>query len=139
MALQDISVYVDKDSTNELPQKIKAGTKIKIAGITETSRGIYKLITDSGHILTANKNLVREFKNQRFDGYISKVPRKVRVKRKCKIYSSPTFENPALTTIEPGEEFYIEDIAYSPNLTPRLKIDDNRYMTANLNFVEIAE
>ncbi len=139
VALQDISVYVDKDSTNELPQKIKAGTKIKIAGITETSRGIYKLITDSGHILTANKNLVREFKNQRFDGYISKVPRKVRVKRKCKIYSSPTFENPALTTIEPGEEFYIEDIAYSPNLTPRLKIDDNRYMTANLNFVEIAE
>ena len=71
------------------------------------------------------------------DGYVSTIPKRIRVLKKCKLYTDVTFKNEPIQTMQPKDELNIIDIDYTNNFTPRLKTVDGYYITANVKFVEV--
>lgn len=138
VALKDIYFYHDEEFENAMPEKIKAGSRIGIIDVTASKRGTPRLKTEAGYIITANKELVKPLYPRDLDSnYVTDKPEKVRIIKKCKLYDSRNFKTEPLKTLEPGEELFISDVVFTNNLTPRLKIRDNYFITANLNHVQV--
>lgn len=53
------------------------------------------------------------------------------------MYHDVSFKNDHLGTLKPGDEINIIDIAFTKNLTPRLKTQDGYFITANKKFIEV--
>lgn len=137
VALKNIYFYHDAEFKSANPEKIKAGSRIDITEVIKSERGTPRLKTKDGFIITANKKLVKALDlNDLDNNYIVDKPEKVRVIKKCKMYNSRAFNTEPVKILEREEEFFVSDIVYTNGLTPRLKIRDNYFVTANLNYVQ---
>ena len=70
------------------------------------------------------------------EGYITEKTEKVRIIKKCKMYHSRAFNTEPIKILERGDELFVSDIVYTNGLTPRLKIRDSYFITANMDYVE---
>ncbi|NMK33082.1 DUF5776 domain-containing protein, partial [Staphylococcus capitis] len=116
---------------------IKKGSIIPISDMSQTSKGTMRLITKDKRFITANVNFVKPTELKKKDGYVSTIPKRIRVMKKCKLYTDVTFKNEPIQTMQPKDELNIIDIDYTNNFTPRLKTVDGYYITANVKFVEV--
>lgn len=136
--LKDIYFYRDEEFKEAMPEKLKAGSRIDISEVTTSKRGTPRLKTEDGFIITANKELVKPMDPGAIDGnYIIDKPEKVKIIKKCKLYDSRSFKTEPLKILEPGEEVFISDVVFTNNLTPRLKVRDSYFITANLDHVQV--
>lgn len=133
---KNIKKYSDTDF--KIAQtSIKKGTLINIIGIDHSTKGTPRLITDDQYFITANTDFVSPSININKEGYICETPKKIKVLKKCKLYHDVSFKNDHLGTLKPGDEINIIDIAFTKNLTPRLKTQDGYFITANKKFIEV--
>ena len=131
-----IKSYIDADFKEEF-NTIKKGSLIPISDMSQTSKGTMRLITKDKRFITANVNFVKPTELKKKDGYVSTIPKRIRVLKKCKLYTDVTFKNEPIQTMQPKDELNIIDIDYTNNFTPRLKTVDGYYITANVKFVEV--
>ncbi|MCR6087455.1 DUF5776 domain-containing protein [Staphylococcus aureus] len=133
---KSIKSYMDADFKEEF-NSISKGSLVAISGMGQTSKGTPRLIKKDNHFITANVNFVNPTELQKKDGYVSTIPKRIKVIKRCKLYTDVTFKNEPIRTLQPNEELNIIDIDYTKNFTPRLKTVDGYYIIANINFVEV--
>ncbi|EHM70382.1 hypothetical protein HMPREF9956_0024 [Staphylococcus epidermidis 14.1.R1.SE] len=133
---KNIKKYSDTDF-KIAQSSIKKGTLINIIGIDHSTKGTPRLITDDQYFITANTDFVSPSININKEEYICETPKKIKVLKKCKLYHDVSFKNDHLGTLKPGDEINIIDIAFTKNLTPRLKTQDGYFITANKKFIEV--
>ncbi|MEQ6001923.1 DUF5776 domain-containing protein [Staphylococcus saccharolyticus] len=131
-----IKTYTDANFKIE-HGSIQAGSLVTISDMGYSSKGTPRLITQDQHYITANKDFVMPMKLEKKDGYISKVPKRIKIIKKCKLYSDVSFKNDPIQTLKPNDELNIMDISYTRNQTPRLKTVDGYFVTANKQFVKV--
>lgn len=133
---KSIKSYIDADFKEEF-NTIKKGSLVAITGMGQTSKGTPRLITKENRFITANVNFVKPTELQKKDGYVSTIPKRIRILKKCNLYTDVTFKNEPIQTMLPKEELNIIDIDYTKNFTPRLKTVEGYYLTANIKFIEV--
>lgn len=136
VALKDINSYYDEDFKNEKSESIEAGRRITVTEVTKSTNGTPRLKTEEGSIITANKKFVKPLNRSQTEGYITEKTEKVRIIKKCKMYHSRAFNTEPIKILERGDELFVSDIVYTNGLTPRLKIRDSYFITANMDYVE---
>lgn len=137
VALRELNCY-SSQNFNDIPvSTIEEGTKIEIKEILKTKRGTPRLKTSKGFVITANKKYVKPLNTENINGYITEKTSTVRILKKCKVYTDRNFQEEPIEVLNTGDEIPVKKVVYTNKLTPRLQTADDRYITANLNFVEI--
>ena len=80
-----------------------------------------RLITKDKRFITANVNFVKPTELKRKMATFLLFLKRIRVMKKCKLYTDVTFKNEPIQTMQPKDELNIIDIDYTNNFTPRLK------------------
>jgi len=73
-----IKTYTDANFKIE-HGSIQAGSLVTISDMGYSSKGTPRLITQDQHYITANKDFVMPMKLEKKDGYISKVPKRIKI------------------------------------------------------------
>ena len=82
---------MDADFKEEF-NSISKGSLVAISGMGQTSKGTPRLITKDNHFITANVNFVNPPNYKKKDGYVSTIPKRIRILKKCKLYTDVTFK-----------------------------------------------
>lgn len=116
--------------------KINKDKIVSIADIDYTTGGAPRLKTTSGTYITANKKYVLKT-TAKISNYITVKPSKVKTVKKIYQYKSTS-----LTTanrdiaIAKGKSLKVSAIVYTNGGTPRLKLSNGYYITANKKYVQ---
>lgn len=138
VALKNIYLYKDVDFSERDSDKVQAGTLFPISTIEYSENNTPRLkLTNEDLFITANLSFVKQVNLDKLSKYITNKPEKVKIIKKCNIYSERSFENEPLDTAKPGDEITVLDIIYTIHLTPRLQIGRGKFITANKNFIEV--
>lgn len=127
--------YRDADFNDPIEQ-LQAGKAVRIQAIESSSKGTPRLLTTDHDYITANQKFVTAIDLNELNNYITQVPHKVEIIKKCKLYDSKNFKNEPLQELNVGTQIEITDIEFTNNLTPRLKTTHGLYLTANLKYVK---
>lgn len=138
ITLKETNLYADLE-LNEQVSTIEAGTKVMPTDIKYSLSGTPRLILENDVIMSANKDGVAPLDMKNHAKYIIKVPNKVEILKKCKLYNSRAFDNEPIQTLKPNEDVKIKNIIYTNNSTPRLVTEEGFYLTANKDFVKIIQ
>lgn len=133
---QRFKVYEDVEFQKEAAREIEVGELFTVEDIQYTEKGTPRLVLKDGSFVTANKKFVTTIDDRLTEQYLVKVPRSVKVLKKCKAYNDRNFKDEAGSNFEEGDIVNIVKIVFSSNGTPRLKTDKGVYMTANRDFVK---
>ena len=134
--VKTINSYADEEFETVVTGDIMAGCRFDIAEVSQSKSGTPRLKTTDGTVITANRKFVKKLDRTQTAGYLTDKPEKVRIIKKCRMYDSRAFDNDPVKTLEAGEELFVSGIVYTNSLTPRLKIRDSYFVTANLDYVQ---
>src|SRR5699024_10051031 len=134
--VKTINSYEDEEFETVISENITAGNRFDIAEVSRSKSGTPRLKTTDGALITANRKFVKKLDRTHTAGYLTDKPEKVRIIKKCRMYDSRAFDNDPVKTLEIGEELFVSGIVYTNSLTPRLKIRDSYFVTANLDYVQ---
>lgn len=127
-------------SNANLDKKVATYKKYSIVDIkdmTYSDGGTPRLKTISGSYITANKDLVRAV-IPTITNYIYKNPGTVQVKKTVYQYSSPSFTSATKDkAISKGKIVTVKSIVFTSKGTPRLKLSNGKYITANKYYVMV--
>lgn len=116
-----------------------AGTKFQITGIKTTSSGLPRLVTGSGHLLTANKTYVEQT-TAGFPNYFNTRPTQVEMVISDGLYAANDrdFQKGAVDgkKYPVGTPFYITGLTYGSNGVPRLITSSGHLLTSNKSYVK---
>lgn len=135
VALQELNSYKDNEFTNLQPQKVKRGTLLKVKDSLINKNGNPTIILENGDKINPSFKNIMPVDLSKKDQYILEVPKQIRVKKKCFLYRDIEFKKEKLEEVYPGTIIDIKEIRYTKKLTPRLVTADNKYLTANKDFV----
>ncbi|HJF68803.1 MAG TPA: glycosyltransferase family 2 protein [Staphylococcus kloosii] len=138
ITLQEKNLYDDLELSEQV-STIEAGTKVMPTDIKYSLSGTPRLILENDVIMSANKDGVAPLDMKNHAKYIIKVPNKVEILKKCKLYNSRAFDNEPIQTLKPNEDVKIKNIIYTNNSTPRLVTEEGFYLTANKDFVKVIQ
>jgi surface antigen len=117
-----------------------AGTKFFIQGIKKSSAGIPRLVTGSGHLLTANKSLVEQC-DLAFPNYFNVNPVQVELQTEDGLYAATDrdFKNGLVGNIKykKGTPFYITGLTYNSTGYPRLITSSGHLLSSNKAVVKV--
>lgn len=139
IALKEINQYQDLTSDTTLEKKIPKGSIIKIKDFIRDKFGKARFITENDEIIAANFKEVSSLDPNIKDNYITIVPDKIRIVKKCKLYKDTDFKKKSVKTLWPGTFVEIKDITFTKNGTPRLLTSEGLYITANKKFIKPVE
>lgn len=110
---------------------------VSIKDMTYSDGGTPRLKTTSGSYITANKNFVRAV-IPTITNYIYKNPGTVQVKKTVYQYSSTSFTSATKgKAISKGKIVTVKSIVFTSKGTPRLKLLNGKYITANKYYVMV--
>lgn len=109
---------------------------VSIADIDYTTGGTPRLKTTSGTYITANKNYVLKT-TANISNYITVKPSKVKTVKKIYQYKSTSLTSANRDiAIAKGKTLNVSAIVYTKGGTPRLKLSNGYYITANKSYVQ---
>ncbi|WP_323703717.1 glycosyltransferase family 2 protein [Mammaliicoccus sp. Dog046] len=123
----------------EALQSLEPGTKVNPTSISHTSKGTPRLVLEDGSIMTANKDFVTKMNTTKLDKYITDIPKRIKVKKACKLYGTRAFNQTPVKDLAAGEQLNISNILYTDKSTPRLVTEDGNFLTANKDYIEVIE
>lgn len=114
---------------------VKKNTVLSIKDLAYSSGGVPRLKLSNGYYITASKDFVRAVTSSIAD-YIYVNPGKVQLKRSVYQYSSSNMSSTTRKSALPkGKTYTVKSISFSSGGTPRLKLSNGNYITANKNYV----
>lgn len=114
---------------------VKKNTVLRIKDLAYSSGGTPRLKLSNGYYITANKDFVRAVTSS-IANYIYVNPGKVQLKRSVYQYSSPNMSSATRkSALSRGKTYTVKSISFSSGGTPRLKLSNGNYITANKNYV----
>lgn len=114
---------------------VKKNTVLSIKDLAYSSGGTPRLKLSNGYYITASKDFVRAVTSS-IANYIYVNPGKVQLKRSVYQYSSPNMSSATRkSALSKGKTYTVKSISFSSGGTPRLKVSNGNYITANKNYV----
>lgn len=114
---------------------VKKNTVLSIKDLAYSSGGTPRLKTVSGSYITASKDFVRVV-TPSIANYIYVNPGKVQLKKSVYQYSSTSFTSATKrAALAKGKIFNVKGIYFTSAGTPRLKLANGNYITANKSYV----
>lgn len=110
-------------------------TIFTIADIDYTASGTPRLKTISGYYITANKEHIRSVVSGILN-YMYINPQKVVTKSKVNVYTTVGFGEKTGKSYAKGKTITVQGISWTASGTPRLKIGEDQYISANLGLVK---
>ncbi len=129
-----INVYNNANFDKKI-SSVKKNTVLSIKDVVYSSGGTPRLKTISGSYITANKYFVLVVGSS-ISNYIYVNPGKVLLKKSVYQYNSTSFTSSTRgKAISKGKTLTVKSIAFTSGGTPRLKLSNGKYITANKSFV----
>src|SRR5699024_10099563 len=138
--LKNIYLYNDVNFKEKMSEKVSPGKLFSISGIEHSKDHTPRLkLTKNNLYISANLSYVKPIDVDKISDYITSKPDKVKIIKKCKVYPDRLFQQKFLHVLEPNDEIVVQNIIYTDNLTPRLQVEENKFITANKKFVEVID
>src|SRR5699024_7616719 len=118
-----------------MSEKVSLCKLLSIKGIenSKDNTHIFKLTMNNLYISYSLSN-INTIIVDKISDYITSKPDKVKIIKKCKVYPDRLFQQKFLHVFEPNDEIVVQNIIYTDNLTPRLQVEENKFITANKKF-----
>jgi len=134
LARSNINAYNNADLEKKLVS-VKKNTVLSIKDLAYSTGGTPRLKTVSGSYITASKDLVRVVTPSIAD-YIYVNPGTVQLKKSVYQYSSTSFTSATKgKALAKGKNLTVTAISFTSAGTPRLKLSNGNYITANKSYV----
>ena len=130
-----IKVYDDRDFKHFVGREIEKGQLLKIKDVTYSKKGTPRLILNTNQFITANKKFIQKIELDQLVNYITDIPRRVKILKKCNLYETKNFKKDPISVLNKNDLVEVHSIEFTKNLIPRLKTPEGLYLTANKEFV----
>ncbi|MFJ8262413.1 DUF5776 domain-containing protein [Rummeliibacillus sp. NPDC094406] len=134
--LENIGAYSSTKFNNATKiDSVKKNTILTIKDIEYTSSGVPRFKTVSGSYITANKSYTHAL-TSKYKNYILTKPTHVKLLANVYQYSSTTFNSATKRqSLAKGNIVNVKSISFTSAGTPRLKLENGNYITANKSYV----